>query len=112
MECQFVFFFPVERPTITVIVRQTRYVAIAGETAVLECYAEEDDGSITVFWSRQTGLPPGSSQTDGILTIPNVQRSYAGNYVCTGTDRDTGRVSQAIAVLEVQVVEEPGEHFD
>lgn len=92
-----------ERPTVTVIVRQTKVIATAGDTARLECYAEDGSGRITLFWSRSAGLPPGSTQANGILTIPNVQPSYGGNYVCTGTDLDSGRVSQAITELEVEV---------
>ena len=93
----------VEKPTITIIVRQTKVTAIAGDTARMECYAEDDTGRIVLFWSRSQGLPTGSSQLNGVLTIPNVQPNYAGNYVCTGTDNETGRVSTAIAVLEVTV---------
>ena len=96
----------VERPEITIIVRQTKYVSIVGETARLECYAEDDSGRVTLFWSRTSGLPSGSSQDNGILTIPNVQPSYAGNYVCTGTDRDSGRVGTAVAVLDVKIEED------
>lgn len=65
---------------------------------------------MTLFWSRATGLPPGSIQDNGILTIPDVQPSYAGNYVCTGTDTNTGRVSTAIAELEVEI-EGPSMHI-
>ena len=43
----------------------------------------------------------GSTQDNGVLTIPNVQPSYAGKYVCTGTDRDSGSYSTAEAILEV-----------
>ncbi|XP_060586623.1 basement membrane-specific heparan sulfate proteoglycan core protein-like isoform X4 [Ruditapes philippinarum] len=96
----------VERPEITIIVRQTKYVSIIGETARLECYTEDATGRVTLFWSRSSGLPSGSSQDNGILTIPNVQPSYAGNYVCTGTDRESGRVGTAVAVLDVQIEEE------
>lgn len=85
------------------IVRQTNVVAIAGETARLECYSEDDTGRVVVFWSRAQGLPAGSTQVDGVLTIPNVQPNYAGNYVCTGTDAETQRIGTAITVLEVTV---------
>ncbi|XP_060576968.1 basement membrane-specific heparan sulfate proteoglycan core protein-like [Ruditapes philippinarum] len=95
-----------ERPEITIIVRQTKYVSIVGETARLECYTEDETGRVTLFWSRSSGLPYGSSQDNGILTIPNVQPSYAGNYVCTGTDRESRRVGTAVAVLGVQIEEE------
>ncbi|XP_052760298.1 basement membrane-specific heparan sulfate proteoglycan core protein-like isoform X2 [Mya arenaria] len=94
---------PISKPEITIIVRQTKYVVVAGDTARLECYAEDGSDRITLFWSRSTGLPVGATQNNGILTIPNVQPSYAGKYVCTGTDSETGIYSTAEAFLEVDV---------
>ncbi|XP_052285983.1 basement membrane-specific heparan sulfate proteoglycan core protein-like isoform X3 [Dreissena polymorpha] len=88
---------------VTIIVRQTKYVVIAGETARLECYTEEGGERVTLFWSRQAGLPPGTQQANGVLTIPNTQPSAAGRYICTGTDTDTGKISTAEALLEVNV---------
>ena len=87
----------------TIIVRQTKYVVIAGETARLECYTEEGGERVTLFWSRQAGLPPGTQQANGVLTITNTQPIAAGRYICTGTDTDTGKISTAEALLEVNV---------
>ncbi|KAH3720982.1 hypothetical protein DPMN_063894 [Dreissena polymorpha] len=88
---------------VTIIVRQTKYVVIAGETARLECYTEEGGERVTLFWSRQAGLPPGTQQANGVLTITNTQPIAAGRYICTGTDTDTGKISTAEALLEVNV---------
>ncbi|KAL3861185.1 hypothetical protein ACJMK2_007245 [Sinanodonta woodiana] len=90
------------KPDITIIVRQTSVVALIGSTATLECHVEDETGRVTLFWSRTGGLPPGSVQTDGVLTIPDIQPSYAGNYVCTGTT-DTGRTGSAVTRLDVEV---------
>lgn len=42
----------------------------------------------------------GSSQDNGILTIPNIQPSYAGSYVCTGTDKG-GTIGQAKTIVTI-----------
>ena len=83
--------------------KETRVVTLVGQTARLECYSEDTTNRVVLLWSRQNaGLPPRSSQDEGILTIPNVQPSYSGNYVCTGTDTDTGIVDTGITRLDVQ----------
>ncbi|KAL3861149.1 hypothetical protein ACJMK2_007217 [Sinanodonta woodiana] len=90
------------KPGITIIVRQISVVALIGSTARLECHVEDETGRVTLFWSRTGSLPPGSVQTDGVLTIPDIQPSYAGNYVCTGTT-DTGRTGSAVTRLDIEV---------
>ncbi|KAL5013502.1 hypothetical protein ScPMuIL_007772 [Solemya velum] len=88
-------------PDVTVIVRQTTIIAIVGTTATLECYVEDGTGQVTLVWSRQgAGLPPGSRQLDGTLTIPNVQSSYSGNYICQGTT-PTGISGTATTTLSI-----------
>ncbi|XP_021372607.1 basement membrane-specific heparan sulfate proteoglycan core protein-like isoform X2 [Mizuhopecten yessoensis] len=75
----------IQRPEITVIVRQTSLIAVVGTTAQLYCYVEDSTRRTTVVWSRSGGLPQGSSQERGTLTLTNVQPSHSGTYVCTAT---------------------------
>ncbi|KAK7494115.1 hypothetical protein BaRGS_00014588, partial [Batillaria attramentaria] len=86
----------IEPPTI--IIRRAQITAVVGTDVQLECYAQ--DGNVVLVWSRQGGLPAGSSQEGGILSIPNVQPSYAGNYVCSGTT-PSGTIGTATAVVTV-----------
>ena len=84
------------------LVRESRVVTLIGQTARLECYSEDPERT-ALFWSRQNAaLPPRSSQEEGILTIPNVQPPYAGNYICTGTDTSTGVINTAVTRLDVE----------
>lgn len=69
------------RPELIVLVRQTSVVVVAGSTAELVCYVSGSQPQLV--WSRAGGLPPGSTQRDGVLTIPNIQLSGAGQFVCT-----------------------------
>ncbi|KAK6175562.1 hypothetical protein SNE40_014001 [Patella caerulea] len=84
---------PVE-PEVQIIVRQATVIGVIGSTVKLECYSR--DGNVFLVWSRQGGLPTGTSDQNGVLTIPNLQPSYAGTYTCTGTtpsgNSGTGRV--------------------
>ena len=98
-----VFHFIAEKPADKVLVRETRVVTLVGQTARLECYSEDTSDRTLLLWSRQNAaLPPRSSQEEGLLTIPNVQPQYSGNYVCTGTDTDTGRINTAVTRLDVE----------
>ena len=92
-----------ERPPVKVTVKESRVVTLVGQTARLECYSEAPSDRVLLLWSRQNaGLPPRSSQEEGILSIPNVQPSYSGNYVCTGTDTNTGIINTSVTRLDVQ----------
>ena len=71
------------RPDVTVIIRQTSVIAVIGSTTQLVCYVDDDSLRATLVWSRVGGLPTGSSQDNGVLTLNNIQPSYAGRYVCT-----------------------------
>ena len=44
-------------------------------------------------------MPAKAIDQNGVLVIPNVQRSDAGNYVCMGSDMNT--IDEAVAVLIV-----------
>lgn len=69
------------RPDLTVLVRQGTVTVVAGGTAELVCYV--DGSRPQLVWSRSGGLPVGSTQTNGVLTIPNIQLSGGGRYICT-----------------------------
>ncbi|XP_061163155.1 basement membrane-specific heparan sulfate proteoglycan core protein-like [Saccostrea echinata] len=86
------------RPDVNVQVRQVIVVAVSGTTAELVCYVEGIQAQLV--WSRQGGLPPGSTQTDGVLIIPNIQQSGAGQYLCTAITPvgDRGTVTASITV--------------
>ncbi|XP_069115040.1 basement membrane-specific heparan sulfate proteoglycan core protein-like isoform X2 [Argopecten irradians] len=91
----------IQRPEITVIVRQTSVIAVVGTTAQLYCSVEDNTGRTTLVWSRNGGLPQGSTQQRGTLTLTNVQPSYSGTYVCTASS-PTG---SGTATAEVTVTE-------
>jgi hypothetical protein len=44
-------------------------------------------------------MPAKAIDQNGVLVIPNVQRSDAGNYVCMGSDMNF--IDEAVAVLIV-----------
>ncbi|XP_060073482.1 basement membrane-specific heparan sulfate proteoglycan core protein-like [Ylistrum balloti] len=90
-----------EQLEITVIVRQTSVIAVVGTTAQLYCYVDDNTGRTTLVWSRNGGLPPGSSQERGTLTLTNVQPSYSGTYVCTASSPD----GRGTATTEVTISE-------
>ncbi|GAB1602266.1 basement membrane-specific heparan sulfate proteoglycan core protein-like isoform X6, partial [Argonauta hians] len=71
--------------TLQIIVRQQSVIQSVGETVRLVCYAEQDGNIINLRWSKQDGvLPPGSSQRNGVLVIPNAKSTDSGVYICTG----------------------------
>ncbi|XP_070207543.1 basement membrane-specific heparan sulfate proteoglycan core protein-like isoform X4 [Littorina saxatilis] len=84
---------------LTIIVRRAQITATIGSDVQLECYAS-DENNVILVWSRQGGLPPGSTQDGGILNIPNIQQSYQGNYICSGTG-PTGSIGRATAIVTV-----------
>ncbi|XP_041377591.1 basement membrane-specific heparan sulfate proteoglycan core protein-like isoform X3 [Gigantopelta aegis] len=90
-----------EEPDIVIVVRQTRVTAIVGQTVTLECYSEHG-GDVLLVWSRERlGLPAGSTQDNGVLTLPNVQPSYSGNYICKGTT-PAGKIASGRTVLTIE----------
>ncbi|GFO45203.1 basement membrane-specific heparan sulfate proteoglycan core protein, partial [Plakobranchus ocellatus] len=81
-----IIYVSIPRQEYTVIVRNTNLTATIGSNEQLECYVEGNPQDVTLVWSKERGsLPPGSTQEDGFLTLLNIQPSYAGTYVCTGT---------------------------
>ncbi|XP_025082607.1 basement membrane-specific heparan sulfate proteoglycan core protein-like isoform X8 [Pomacea canaliculata] len=90
---------PREPGRLEIHLRLAQITATVGSNVQLECYTK-GNADVQLIWSRQGGLPPGSSQDGGILTVPNIQPSYAGNYVCTGTDQ-SGSIGTATAVVTV-----------
>ncbi|XP_067659130.1 basement membrane-specific heparan sulfate proteoglycan core protein-like isoform X2 [Haliotis asinina] len=88
-------------PEVTIVIRRTQVTAIVGTTVTLECYSQ-NGGDVILVWSRERqGLPSGSSQDNGILTLPNVQPSYAGSYLCTGTT-PTGKTGVGRTTLTIE----------
>ncbi|XP_076086554.1 basement membrane-specific heparan sulfate proteoglycan core protein-like isoform X4 [Mytilus galloprovincialis] len=85
---------------ITVIVRQVAIIATIGSTEQLICYIDDNSVRPTLIWSRNGGLPSGSAQENGVLTLNNIQPSFAGSYVCTGItpngDRGTGTTTLTV----------------
>ncbi|XP_076452135.1 basement membrane-specific heparan sulfate proteoglycan core protein-like isoform X4 [Babylonia areolata] len=92
---------PRETPNVDIVItiRRAQITATIGADVQLECYAENNQ-NIQLIWSRQGGLPPGSNQVGGTLTIPNVQPSYSGTYICTGTG-PTGITGSGTATVTV-----------
>ncbi|CAL1546871.1 unnamed protein product [Lymnaea stagnalis] len=88
-----------EQVSIQIIVRRTNITATVGQREQLICYAEGGD-DVNLIWTREGGLPPGTTQENGVLTLANIQRSYAGNYICTGTvgANIVGRVTARVTV--------------
>lgn len=86
------------RPDLTVLVRQGVVTVVAGGTAELVCYV--DGSRPQLVWSRSGGLPVGSTQTNGVLTIPNIQLSGGGRYICTAIAQtgERGTVTTTITV--------------
>jgi hypothetical protein len=86
------------KPDVIVLVRQVNVVAVAGTTAELVCYV--DGIQAQLVWSRSGGLPPGSTQRGGVLSIPNIQPSGGGRYICTAITPtgDRGTVTATVTV--------------
>ncbi|XP_048238836.1 basement membrane-specific heparan sulfate proteoglycan core protein-like isoform X2 [Haliotis rufescens] len=88
-------------PEVTIVIRRTQVTAIVGTTVSLECYSQ-NGGDVILVWSRERqGLPSGSIQDNGVLTLPNVQPSYAGTYMCTGTT-STGKTGVGRTTLTIE----------
>ncbi|VDI13303.1 heparan sulfate proteoglycan 2 (perlecan) [Mytilus galloprovincialis] len=85
---------------IKVIVRQVAIIAPIGSTEQLICYIDDNSVRPTLIWSRNGGLPPGSAQVNGVLTLKNIQPSFAGSYVCTAItpngDKETGTTTLTV----------------
>ena len=88
------------RPDVNVVIQQTTIIALVGTTERLICYVQDDSVRATLVWSRVGGLPIGSSQDGGVLTLSNIQPSYGGRYVCTAVtpegDRGTGTATVTV----------------
>ncbi|KAK3104524.1 hypothetical protein FSP39_004009 [Pinctada imbricata] len=97
------------RPDVTVIIRQTSVIAVIGSTTQLVCYVDDDSLRATLVWSRVGGLPTGSSQDNGVLTLNNIQPSYAGRYVCTAitSDGDRGTGTATVTVQQNTITSRP-----
>ncbi|KAK6966048.1 basement membrane-specific heparan sulfate proteoglycan core protein, partial [Biomphalaria glabrata] len=82
-----------------VIVRRADIIAIVGQSEQMVC--ETDGTGVTLQWSREGGLPPGARQSGGVLTLTNIQPSFAGTYLCTGisiTGTVIGRATSRLTV--------------
>ncbi|XP_063410398.1 hemicentin-1-like [Mytilus trossulus] len=86
---------------LTLIVRQVAIIATIGSTEQLICYIDDNSVRPTLIWSRNGGLPSGSRQDNGVLTLNNIQSSHAGSYVCSGKTPN-GAMGKATATLTVR----------
>ncbi|XP_063409056.1 basement membrane-specific heparan sulfate proteoglycan core protein-like [Mytilus trossulus] len=86
---------------LTLIVRQVAIIATIGNTEQLICYIDDNSVRPTLIWSRNGGLPSGSRQDNGVLTLNNIQSSHAGSYVCSGKTPN-GAMGKATATLTVR----------
>ncbi|CAG5125030.1 unnamed protein product, partial [Candidula unifasciata] len=84
---------------VEVVTRRTNITAVVGQSEQLICYVEGGNG-VTLVWSRDGGLPIGTSQENGILTLTNIQPSFAGLYTCTGSTPG-GIIGQASSSITV-----------
>ena len=52
-------------------------------------------------WSKQGAVMPAKAvEQNGVLIIPNLQRSDQGNYVCTGSDMFSEDSASTILIIE------------
>ncbi|XP_056009495.1 basement membrane-specific heparan sulfate proteoglycan core protein-like isoform X3 [Ostrea edulis] len=100
------------KPEVIVLVRQVNVVAVVGTTAELVCYV--DGVQTQLVWSRSGGLPPGSTQRGGVLSIPNIQPSGDGRYICTAVTPtgDKGTVTATITVQTGSIAVRPTATID
>ncbi|CAI8025147.1 Titin [Geodia barretti] len=60
----------------------------SGDTVTLTCSLDQvENDPVTFTWARQDGrpLPEGSTQADGVLTIPGARVEDSGVYVCSAS---------------------------
>ncbi|XP_076397846.1 terribly reduced optic lobes isoform X10 [Megachile rotundata] len=75
-----------------------------GGKVEMRCYVHSSDGDhIYLDWKRtdHRPLPEGSTVHNGILNIPSVDRSAAGEYVCLGMDQAGNVLFRAKSHLDV-----------
>ncbi|CAI8012050.1 Titin, partial [Geodia barretti] len=61
---------------------------MSGDTVILTCSLDQvDNDPVTFTWARQDGrpLPEGSTQANGVLTIPGARVEDSGVYVCSAS---------------------------
>ncbi|XP_060829423.1 basement membrane-specific heparan sulfate proteoglycan core protein-like isoform X3 [Bombus pascuorum] len=84
---------------------RTDYLRIPdGGKVEMRCHVQDSDGHrIYLDWRRvdDRPLPAGNSVDNGVLIIPVVDKSAAGEYVCTGRDLTGNVLFRATSVLEV-----------
>lgn len=81
---------------------KTRLEIEKGRTARFVCTVTGSSREMTYIlsWSKQGGqMLSRAIDQNGVLVIPNIQRSDAGNYVCMGSD--INHMEEAIATLIV-----------
>ncbi|XP_061934449.1 basement membrane-specific heparan sulfate proteoglycan core protein isoform X33 [Apis cerana] len=75
-----------------------------GGKVEMRCHVHDNDGNhIYLDWKRtdHRALPNGSSVHNGVLIIPAVDKSAAGEYVCSGMDQAGNLLFKAKSHLEV-----------
>ena len=74
----------------------------------MTCRVSGDARNVNIVWSRLGGeLPRGATQRDGVLTLPSVERSAQGRYVCTASMPSTGITRTAYVTLYIEFQPQP-----
>ncbi|KAH9504452.1 hypothetical protein Btru_063679 [Bulinus truncatus] len=96
-----VIYVPRAPAPIQVIVRRANITGVIGQSEQMVC--ESDTANVSLVWSREGGLPPETRQANGVLTFSNIQPSYGGTYICSGTvitGRLVGRSNATLFVID------------
>ena len=100
---------PTRRPTPTfdIIVPNREVRAPVRSRVTMECRVSGDARNVNIVWSKLGGeLPRGATQRDGVLTLPSVERSAQGRYVCTASV-PSGVTRTAYVTLYIEYRTEP-----
>lgn len=78
-------------------------IPIGGKVEIRCQVAGPDNSRIYLDWKRldRRPLPVGSTVHEGVLTIPDVRRDAAGEYICLGLDSENNELFRAKSHLEV-----------
>ncbi|XP_076378249.1 terribly reduced optic lobes isoform X5 [Megalopta genalis] len=90
-------------PNGPIIVSENNFKIPNGGKVEMRCQVVSEVSHIYLDWKRSDHrpLPEGSMVHNGVLTIPAVDRSAAGEYVCLGMDQGGNVLFRAKSYLEV-----------
>ncbi|XP_078043463.1 terribly reduced optic lobes isoform X5 [Augochlora pura] len=90
-------------PNGPIIVSENNFKIPNGGKVEMRCQVVSEVNHIYLDWKRSDHrpLPAGSMVHNGVLTIPAVDRSAAGEYVCLGMDQTGNVLFRAKSYLEV-----------